>query len=189
LWHGRRRILWLAVTAHPTTEWLAQQLTEACGCERTPSYIVRDRDRVYGEVFQPAASRHRQSGPANCATLPMHEWACGTADWLAPAGVALPRDRVWRAAPAPRAPFVHGLLQQSEDTPIPEQGCPRIAGGSGRWRYPRGPNPRRITSSLCSDLIYDRDKGRQVARHPAAARRRPGALRLTAAERLPLTGI
>ena len=29
--HGRRQILWLGVTAHPTTEWIARQLTEACG--------------------------------------------------------------------------------------------------------------------------------------------------------------
>ena len=42
--HGRRQILWLGVTAHPTAEWIARQLTEACGWEWTPSYIVRDRD-------------------------------------------------------------------------------------------------------------------------------------------------
>jgi hypothetical protein len=28
--HGRRQILWFAVTAHPTAEWIANQLTEAC---------------------------------------------------------------------------------------------------------------------------------------------------------------
>jgi hypothetical protein len=51
LWHGRRQILWLGVTAHPTAEWMARQLTEAFGWEGTPQYIVRDRDAVYGEIF------------------------------------------------------------------------------------------------------------------------------------------
>jgi hypothetical protein len=46
--HSRRQILWLGVTAHPTAEWIARQLTEACGWERPPSYVIRDRDRVYG---------------------------------------------------------------------------------------------------------------------------------------------
>jgi hypothetical protein len=32
--HGRRQILWLGVTPHPTAEWIARQLTEACGWER-----------------------------------------------------------------------------------------------------------------------------------------------------------
>jgi hypothetical protein len=49
--HDRRRILWLAVTAHPTAEWIAQQVTEACGWESAPQYLIRDRDRVYGGVF------------------------------------------------------------------------------------------------------------------------------------------
>jgi len=30
------------VTAHPSAEWIARQLTEACGWERPPRYIVRD---------------------------------------------------------------------------------------------------------------------------------------------------
>jgi hypothetical protein len=32
--HGRRHILWFGVTAHPTAEWIANQLTEACGWEQ-----------------------------------------------------------------------------------------------------------------------------------------------------------
>ena len=33
--HGRRQILWFGVTAQPTAEWLANQLTEACGWSKS----------------------------------------------------------------------------------------------------------------------------------------------------------
>ena len=49
--HCRRKLLWLGVTAHPSAEWIARQLTEACGWREAPRYIVRDRDGAYGEVF------------------------------------------------------------------------------------------------------------------------------------------
>jgi hypothetical protein len=49
--HGRRQILWLGVTAHPTAEWIANQLIEACGWEQIPRYLIRDRDGAYGEIF------------------------------------------------------------------------------------------------------------------------------------------
>jgi hypothetical protein len=49
--HGRRQILWFGVTAHPTAEWLSNQITEACGWEQAPRYLIRDRDGVYGGVF------------------------------------------------------------------------------------------------------------------------------------------
>src|SRR5215510_8150206 len=39
LQHDRRHILWMAATAHPTAEWLANQLTEACGWEQIPRYL------------------------------------------------------------------------------------------------------------------------------------------------------
>jgi hypothetical protein len=29
---GRRQMLWLGVTKHPTADWVARQLTEARGC-------------------------------------------------------------------------------------------------------------------------------------------------------------
>jgi transposase InsO family protein len=51
LQHARRELLWLAVTAHPTAEWIARQFTEAFGWRDAPRYVVRDRDRVYGSEF------------------------------------------------------------------------------------------------------------------------------------------
>ena len=49
--HSRREILWLSVTAHPSAEWIARQLTEAFGWSEPPQYIIRDRDRAYGGAF------------------------------------------------------------------------------------------------------------------------------------------
>ena len=51
LQHGRRQIMWLGATAHPTAEWIARQLTEAYGWKAAPQYVVRDGDAVYGDIF------------------------------------------------------------------------------------------------------------------------------------------
>src|SRR5580765_4093156 len=41
--HDRRRILWVGVTPSPTAEWVARQVSEACGWEPVPDYLVRER--------------------------------------------------------------------------------------------------------------------------------------------------
>ena len=45
--HDRRRIVHLAVTAHPTAAWTAQQLREACPWDAAPRYLIRDRDHAF----------------------------------------------------------------------------------------------------------------------------------------------
>jgi len=49
--HERRRILHFAVTAHPTAEWTVQQLREAFPWDTAPRYLLRDRDRIFGQDF------------------------------------------------------------------------------------------------------------------------------------------
>src|SRR5207249_8978162 len=51
LTHSRRRLVHFNVTEHPTAEWTARQLIEACGQEESPRHLIRDRDQVYGERF------------------------------------------------------------------------------------------------------------------------------------------
>src|SRR2546422_1673106 len=51
LTHSRRRLVHFNVTEHPTAEWTARQLLEACALEEGPQYLIRDRDQVYGERF------------------------------------------------------------------------------------------------------------------------------------------
>jgi hypothetical protein len=49
--HSRRELVWLGVTAHPSAEWIARQLTEARGWNEPPRYIIRDCDSAYGEAL------------------------------------------------------------------------------------------------------------------------------------------
>ena len=49
--HERRRILHFAVTAHPPAEWKARQMREAFPWDTAPRYLLRDRDRIFGQEF------------------------------------------------------------------------------------------------------------------------------------------
>ena len=44
--HGGRRLVHVNVTEHPTADWTARQLIEACGLEEPPGHLIRDRDRA-----------------------------------------------------------------------------------------------------------------------------------------------
>ena len=50
--HARRRIVHFNVTEHPTAEWTAQQMVEAFCDGKSPRYLIRDRDGVYGLTFR-----------------------------------------------------------------------------------------------------------------------------------------
>jgi transposase InsO family protein len=79
LQHCRRELLWLGVTAHPSAEWIARQLTEACGWREAPRYIVRDRDGAYGEVF---TRRLRAMGIRDRPISARSPWQNGCAERL-----------------------------------------------------------------------------------------------------------
>ena len=53
--HDRRRPVHFAVTANPTTEWVAHQLLDAFPWDSAPRYLLRDRDGSYGRQFSEAA--------------------------------------------------------------------------------------------------------------------------------------
>jgi putative transposase len=50
--HERRRVVHFNVTAHPTAEWTAQQLREAFPFDQIPRYLLRDRDKIFGDDFR-----------------------------------------------------------------------------------------------------------------------------------------
>jgi transposase InsO family protein len=71
LGHGRRQLLWFAVTRNPTAEWLAQQMVEAFPWTTAPTYLVRDNDRAYGQAF---TRRLRTMGIRDRPISPRSPW-------------------------------------------------------------------------------------------------------------------
>jgi putative transposase len=69
--HDRRRVVHVAVTEHPTSEWVARQLLEAFPWDSAPRYLLRDRDGSYGEKFSEAA---RWLGIQEVLTAPQSPW-------------------------------------------------------------------------------------------------------------------
>ena len=49
---ARRELVWINVTAHPTAEWIAQQIVEAFPWNEAPRYLIRDRDAIYGAAVR-----------------------------------------------------------------------------------------------------------------------------------------
>ena len=74
LGHGRQQLLWFGVTHHPTAEWLARQITEAFPWGSAPTYLIRDNDGAYGDVF---TRRVRAMGIRDRPIAPRSPWQNG----------------------------------------------------------------------------------------------------------------
>ena len=70
----RRELVWINVTANPTAEWVARQITEAFPWNKAPRYLIRDRDCIYGAATPTAC--HGHPGQACCTGLTLAEWPC-----------------------------------------------------------------------------------------------------------------
>src|SRR6201993_4657526 len=75
----RRDLAWSNVTANPTAEWVARQITEAFPWDEAPHYLIRDRDRIYGGVV---TRRLRAMGIRDKPTAPASPWQNSFAERL-----------------------------------------------------------------------------------------------------------
>src|SRR5258707_5444670 len=75
----RRDLVWINVTANPTAEWVARQITEAFPWHEAPHYLIRDHDRIYGSVV---TRRLRAMGIRDKPTAPASPWQNGFAEQL-----------------------------------------------------------------------------------------------------------
>ena len=76
---GRRDLVWINVSANPTAEWVARQITEAFPWNEAPRYMIRDRDRIYGAVV---TRRLRAMGIRDRPITPASPWQNGFAERL-----------------------------------------------------------------------------------------------------------
>jgi transposase InsO family protein len=137
LQHARRELLWLGVTAHPTAEWIAQQLTEAFAWRDAPRYVVRDRDRIYGARF---IQRVRFMGIRDRPISARSPWQNGYAERLIGSirrecldhVIVFGERHLRNLLQSYRNYYNQGRTHLSlcKDTPIPRpaQACGRIAG-------------------------------------------------------------
>jgi putative transposase len=68
--HDRRRIVHVAVAAHPTAAWTAQQLRNAFPENEAPRYLLHDRDTVFADVATTTAGMNTQA----VRTAPRSPW-------------------------------------------------------------------------------------------------------------------
>ena len=69
--HHRRRVVHFNVTEHPTAHWTAQQIVDAFPDDSAPSFLLRDRDSVYGHLFR---QRVKGMGIGEVLTAPHCPW-------------------------------------------------------------------------------------------------------------------
>src|SRR5215472_3903764 len=74
-----RDLVWINVTAHPTAEWVARQITEAFPWNEAPRYMTRDRDCIYGAVV---TRRLRAMGIRDKPIAPASPWQNGFVERL-----------------------------------------------------------------------------------------------------------
>lgn len=69
--HERRQLIHIGVTANPTAEWIARQISEAFPWDTAPKYLIRDRDGAYRRVSK---RRVRTMGIRDRPTAPRSPW-------------------------------------------------------------------------------------------------------------------
>jgi hypothetical protein len=129
----RRDLVWINVTANPTAEWIARQITEAFPWDEAPRYMIRDRDQIYGAIV----TRR-----------------CRAVDRIDPARVFGPHHCLRRGSSAPDSNFLCRLLQLRQNASILEQGCAGFSPGPAGRKHQIASLPWRTSSPLRPGLGF-----------------------------------
>src|SRR5438105_4804835 len=159
LGHGRRQLLWFAVTRHPTAEWLAQQIVEAFPWGAAPTYLVRDNDRAYGQAFtrrlRMMAIRDRPISPRSPWQNPYVERLIGTLRRECLDHVLIYGERHLR-----RILTLYSLYYNETRTHLGlGKDVSATTAHRAIWDHRHRANLVRVASSLRADMIFGKDRG------------------------------
>jgi transposase InsO family protein len=77
--HARRRLVTISVTANPTAEWIAGQVTDAFPWDEAPHHLIHDRDGAFGPAY---THRIRAMEIRDHPTAPRSPWQNGHVERL-----------------------------------------------------------------------------------------------------------
>jgi hypothetical protein len=85
--HGRRQILWFGVAAHPTAEWIANQLTQAYWLEANSSLSDTGSRWSLWRVVRASLEVHGHQGSSRVSAVTLAKRVRRTADRVNPSGM------------------------------------------------------------------------------------------------------
>jgi hypothetical protein len=150
----RRDLVWINVTANPTAEWVARQITEDISLGwGSPLYDPGPRSDLRRHCHTPIAS-HGHSGQTDCTSLALAEWLCRTNYRIDPARVFGPHHCLGRGTSAPESNFLCCLLQLRQNASVVAQGCADFSSGSADRCHKFTQYPWRTSSPIRSRLGF-----------------------------------
>jgi transposase InsO family protein len=155
--HERRRLISLSVTAHPTAEWIARQITDAFPWDEAPDYMVRDRDKCYGHAV---TKRLAAMGIRDHPIASRSPWQNGHAERLIGSirRECLDHIVVFDEAHLRRILAAYRLLQRTANASVPGQGFAAPSVGPAPRPTRCSANPRRTAPRILSDVVFSRDR-------------------------------
>ena len=153
LGHTRRGLIGLGVTAHPSAEWIARQVTEAFLWDEAPRYLIRDRDGAFGPAY---TRRIRAMGIRDRPAAARSPWQNGHAERLIG---SIRRDCldhvvVFGEAHCAASSKLCVLLQSGSDPSRSGQGRTRVLPSAAGRQDSGIASAGRPTPSLCQGLNF-----------------------------------
>src|SRR6266568_141841 len=142
---GRRELVWTNVTANPTAEWVARQITEAFPWDGAPRYMIRDRDRIYGAIV---TRRLRAMGIRDKPVAPASPWQNGVVERLIGSIRRECLDHVIIRSEA----HLRRILKSYAS--VTEQRCAGLPPASADWNHSFTPDTRRASPPLRPGLSF-----------------------------------